>query len=323
MHRKKPIQLGIVMDPIEQIKQKKDSTLAMLLAAQRRNCELHYMRKQDLYLSDGRARATSRPLRVFDDAVRWFETGQYVDHDLSELDIILMRVDPPYNMEYIYCTHLLERAEAAGVMVTNRPSALRLVNEKLFISWFSGFTPPTLVSSQQSRLAQFLQEHQDIVVKPLDGMGGNSVFRVQQNDQNASVIFETISANNTQSVMAQRFIPEISAGDKRILMINGEPVPYALARIPAIGELRGNLAAGGRGEGCELSPQDQAICAAVGPKLRELGIAFAGLDVIGDYLTEINVTSPTCIRELDAIYGLDIAGDLLDHLLQSLKNREP
>ena len=315
---KRDISLGVVMDPINRIQQKKDSTLAMLLAAQRRKINLHYILQKDIFLRDGKTFATMQPLTVFDDANHWFDLGDSCKQALSDLDIVLMRVDPPYNMEYIYTTFLLQHAADQGVAVVNRPSSLRLINEKLFINWFNDYTPATLVSSQEQHLREFLQEHGDIVVKPLDGMGGQSIFRVQQGDQNASVILETMTASNQHTVMAQKYIPEITSGDKRILMINGEPIPYALARIPAQGELRGNLAAGGRGEGVALSPRDKEICAAVGPKLRELGISFAGLDVIGDYLTEINVTSPTCIRELDAIYQLDIASTLIDSIINEL-----
>ena len=230
-----------------------------------------------------------------------------------------MRKDPPVDLEYLYATFLLERAEAEGVLVTNRPAALRNVGEKLYTAWFSSCCPPTLVSRCTQRLNDFLDEFGDIVVKPLNGMGGASVFRLRQDDPNRNVILETITDNGQRSTMAQRYLPEISEGDKRILMVNGEPFPYALARIPAPGESRGNLAAGGTGKGVELTERDRWICAQLGPSLREMGLLFVGLDVIGDYLTEINVTSPTCIRELDALYRVDIAGQLMDVIEARLK----
>jgi len=235
---------------------------------------------------------------------------------VGELDVILMRTDPPVDDEYLYTTHLLEHAAAAGVMVINRPGSLRDVNEKIYAGWFPQCTPPTLVTSRSELLNEFLTEHDDIVVKPLNMMGGASIFRIRKGDPNTSVIIETMTTHGSRRIMAQRYIPEIVDGDKRILMVNGEPVPYALARIPLAGETRGNLAAGGRGEGVELSDRDRWICQQVGPTLKEKGLFFVGLDVIGDYLTEINVTSPTCVRELDKIYGLNIAGMLCDVIEQ-------
>jgi glutathione synthase len=315
------VRLGVVMDPIESIKQYKDSTLAMLLAAQKRGWSLQYMLQKDLFLRDGAAIARMQGLTVADDSRHWFDLQGTEEKPLHELDVVLMRVDPPYNMEYLYSCNILQRADDAGTLVINRPDSLRLINEKLFISWFNEFCPPTLVSAQASRLRAFLDEHGDIVVKPLDGMGGQSVFRIRQGDQNTSVILETMTLGDRNTVMAQRYIPAIGDGDKRLLLINGEPVPYALARLPAKGELRGNLAAGGTGVGRELTGRDREICAAVGPALKQMGIVFAGLDVIGDYLTEINVTSPTCIRELDAIYGINIAGQLVDCIAGLLANR--
>ncbi len=309
-----PIDIAVVMDPIGSIKIKKDSSFAMLLAAQRRGWELLYMEQGDLFLRDGRVYAHLRRLRVSDDARGWFELEAPHTEALEKLDIVLMRKDPPFDMEYIYTTQLLERAEAEGVLVVNKPASLRDCNEKLFTAWFPDCCAPTLVTRDQPQLREFLDEQGDIILKPLDGMGGASIFRVRAGDPNTGVILETLTAHGTRFAMAQRFIPEISAGDKRILMIDGEPVPYALARIPAQGELRGNLAAGGRGVGVELSARDRWICEQLGPALRARGLTFVGLDVIGDYLTEINVTSPTCIRELDAQYGLDIAGQLMDCL---------
>jgi glutathione synthase len=299
------------MDPIESVKFHKDSTLAMLLAAQARGWQLYYMEQTDLFLQDSTCQAEMSRLEVRADPDDWFTRGDRETLPLDSLDVVLMRKDPPVDLEYIYTTFLLERAEAGGVLVVNRPAALRNASEKLYTAWFSQCCAPTTVSRQVPRLKSFLAEHRDMVVKPLNGMGGASVFRVRHDDPNRNVILETITDNGRQSAMAQRYIPEISAGDKRILMIEGEPFPYALARIPAAGESRGNLAAGGTGKGVELSERDRWICEQVGPALREQGIIFAGLDVIGDYLTEINVTSPTCIRELDRQYNADIAGQLM------------
>lgn len=313
-----PIALGVVMDPIGSIKYHKDSTLAMLLAAQSRGWELYYMEMADLLLADNMAQAWMRPLEVFADADHWYETGESLLRPLHQLNVILMRKDPPFDMEYIYATYLLELAEKSGSLVVNRPQSLRDANEKVFTSWFPQCTPPTLITRRGAQIRDFLHQHQEIILKPLEGMGGASIFKLSADDPNVSVIIETLTANGTRYAMAQRFIPEISAGDKRILMINGEPVPYALARIPAAGELRGNLAAGGRGVGVPLGERDYWICEQVAPILREKGLIFVGLDVIGDYLTEINVTSPTCIRELDSQYGLDIGGQLMDAIAQSL-----
>jgi glutathione synthase len=305
------VKLGVVMDPIESIKFHKDSTLAMLLAAQARGWQLFYMEQADLFLRDSTCHAEMSRLEVRADPDDWFTRGEREALPLDDLDVVLMRKDPPVDMEFMYTTYLLERAEASGVLVVNRAEALRNASEKLYTAWFSQCCAPTTVSRQIPRLRAFLTEHRDMVVKPLNGMGGASVFRVRHDDPNLNVILETITDNGRQSAMAQRYIPEITAGDKRILMIEGEPFPYALARIPAAGESRGNLAAGGTGKGVELSERDRWICEQVGPTLREQGIIFAGLDVIGDYLTEINVTSPTCIRELDQLYHADIAGQLM------------
>jgi glutathione synthase len=315
------ITLGIVMDPIGSIKIHKDSSFAMLLAAQARGWQLFYMQQEDLYLQDGESRASIRSLRVQDHADGWFELDIAQDIRLADLDVVLMRKDPPMNMEFLYTTYLLELAEQQGLLVVNRPASLRDCNEKLFTAWFPDCCVPTLVSRESTRFRDFLATHKDIILKPLDAMGGASIFRIRENDPNTSVILETLTDHNRQTAMAQRFIPEISAGDKRILMINGEPAPYALARIPAKGETRGNLAAGGRGEGVELSERDRWICNQVGPALIKRGLLFVGIDVIGDYLTEINVTSPTCIRELDKLYNLDIAGDLMNSISTILDSR--
>ncbi|MEW8507602.1 MAG: glutathione synthase [Candidatus Thiodiazotropha sp.] len=315
------IQLGVVMDPIGSIKIHKDSTFAMLLAAQARDWRIHYMEQQDLSLQQGTCWGRTRELRVWDEKSKWFEFGDEHHMPLHQLDSVLMRKDPPFDMEYIYSTYLLEQAETAGCLVVNRPNSLRDANEKLFTGLFPQCTPPTLVTRNGEEIRAFHRQYGDIIVKPLDGMGGESVFRIAANDPNLGVIIETLTRHGNRYAMAQRFIPEISEGDKRILMIDGRPVPYALARIPTQGETRGNLAVGGRGEGVPLSERDRWIADEVGPTLRSRGILFAGLDVIGDYLTEINVTSPTCIRELDALYGLEIASDLMDVISAKLKAR--
>jgi glutathione synthase len=313
------LRLGVMMDPIESIKPQKDSTLAMLLAAQSRGWEIRYFRQQDAWIESGRAHAQMRALKVSDHHESWYQFGASKSSPLAELDVILMRVDPPYNLEYINSTHLLELATAQGVLVVNDPAGLRLMHEKLYINWFEDLIPPTLVTPLRQRIKEFLALHKDIIVKPLDSMGGHAVFRIRPDDSNTNSILESMTDYDQTTVMAQRYIPEIMQGDKRILMIDGTPVPYALARIPAAGETRGNLAAGGRGEGRPLSARDLEICSRVGPVLQRHGILFAGLDVIGDYLTEINITSPTCIRELDRIYGLDIAGQLMDVIAGKLK----
>jgi glutathione synthase len=313
------IKVGVVMDPIGGIKVNKDSTLAMLLAAQSRYWQLFYIEQSDLYLENGQAHARMRQLTVEDDEQHWYELHNDHDAPLHHLDVILMRKDPPFNAEYLYSTYILELAQREGVLVINDPRSLRDANEKLFTAWFPQCCPETLVSRNISRLRDFLDKQQDIILKPLDLMGGASIFRIQQNDPNASVILETITEQQNRMVMAQRFIPEISAGDKRILLVDGQPIPYALARIPAKGETRGNLAAGGAAEGVELTERDYWICEQVAPVMQEKGLLFVGLDVIGDYLTEINITSPTCIRELDRLYDMDIAGKLMDAIEKLLE----
>lgn len=312
------VRLGIVMDPIGSIRIAKDSSFAMLLAAQARGWPIFYLELSDLFLRDGEVFGAGRPLRVRDDPAGWFELGPRETRRLADLDVVLMRKDPPVDLEYLYATQLLGLAERAGLLVVNRPQALRDANEKLFAQWFPQCCPATLVSSSMERLRGFLEEHGDVVVKPLHAMGGASVFRLRAEDPNRGVILEVMTGHGTRQTMAQRFVPEIASGDKRILLIDGDPVPYALARIPAPGETRGNLAAGGRGEGIPLDPRDRWICAQVGPELRARGLMFVGLDVIGAYLTEVNVTSPTCIRELDRLYGLDIAGQLMDAIERRL-----
>lgn len=310
------IRLGIVMDPIERISYKKDSSMAMLWAAKARGWALHYFEMQDLYQVDGEARGRGRQLEVFQDPERWFAFGEDIDLPLRELDVILMRKDPPFDNEFVYATYLLEQAERGGTLVVNRPASLRDCNEKFFATLFPELAPPTLVSRRADIIREFARSHGDVILKPLDGMGGSSVFRHREGDPNLSVILETLTAHGTQQIIAQRYLPGIKDGDKRILMIDGEPVDYCLARIPAQGETRGNLAAGGRGVAQPLSARDREIAATVGPELRKRGLLFVGLDVIGEHLTEINVTSPTCIREIDAAYDTRIAERLMDVIAQ-------
>lgn len=306
--------LAVLMDPIQKLKIHKDSTFAMLLEGQRRGHEVHICEQRDLGLRDGRAWMRTRVTRVFDDPSHWFEQAEAQMHDAGEFDWILMRKDPPFNAEYLYDTQILDRAQAQGAMVINRPQALRDANEKLFTALFPQCCPPTLVSRLADDLRAFVIEFGECVVKVLDSMGGTSIFRVHPDDPNLNVIFETVTVEGTQAALIQRYIPEITEGDKRILLIDGTPIPYALARIPRAGEFRGNLARGGSGRGQPLSDKDRWICEQVGPELKRRGLIFVGLDVIGSYLTEVNVTSPTCIRELDQQFGINIAGTLFDRL---------
>ena len=306
--------LAVLMDPIQKLKIHKDSTFAMLLEAQRRGLEVHCLDQADLGLEAGRAWVRTRRTRVRDDASNWFDQDSPQREWASSFDCILMRKDPPFDAEYLYDTQILERAEAEGVLVINRPQALRDANEKLFTALFPQCCPPTLVARKAEDLRAFAIEHGECVIKVLDAMGGASIFRIRPGDPNLNVILETITLEGTRAGLIQRYVADIVHGDKRILLIDGEPVPYALARIPKDGEFRGNLARGGSGRGQALSDHDRWICAEVGPELKRRGLIFVGLDVIGDYLTEINVTSPTCIRELDAQFGLNIAGTLFDRI---------
>lgn len=307
-------EIVVVMDDIAKIAIVKDTTFAMLLEAQRRGHRLLYAEQTDLFLDGGQARASLRPLEVADDPSGWYTLGDAEDKALGDVGLILMRKDPPVDAAYLYTTYLLEIAETAGARVVNRPRALRDFNEKLAIARFPDLAPATLVSSDPARLKEFVAAQGRAVLKPLDGMGGRSIFLVSRGEPNLNVILETLTSNGTALAQAQAYLPEIAEGDKRILLLDGTPVPYALARIPAGDDFRGNLARGGRGEGRALTEADRAIAARVGPVLKEHGIVFAGLDVIGDRLTEINVTSPTCVRELDAQFGINIAGDLFDIL---------
>ncbi|MCL4112675.1 UNVERIFIED_CONTAM: hypothetical protein GTU68_052122 [Idotea baltica] len=306
------------MDPISQISFKKDSSLALLLAAQSRRWSIFYMEQKDLYQNQGKAYAKASPIVVFDDPNKWFSMEKEQELELSSFDVILMRKDPPFDNEYIYSTYLLEQAEKAGVLIVNKPQSLRDCNEKFFATLFSQLTPETLISRRPDILKQFAQEQQDIILKPLDGMGGSMIFRHRQGDPNLSVILETLTQMGTQQIMAQAYISEIDKGDKRILMINGEPIPYCLARIPAQGETRGNLAAGGHGIAQPLTKKDFEIAYTVGPELKARGLIFVGLDVIGEKLTEINITSPTCIREIDAAFNTQISQKLMDEIEHQL-----
>lgn len=317
------LNVGIVMDPIENIKPHKDSSFAMLLEAQRRGHNLVYMQPEDLFLKNGQAWATTSELKVWDrpKTEQFYGFGNSQERALSELDIILIRQDPPFNTDYLYSTHILEQAEAQGVLVVNKPQSLRDANEKLFSSWFPECMPETLVSANMTQIKAFIQTQRDTILKPLDAMGGSSIFRVKHDDPNISVILETMTDFGKHHIMAQIFLPEIKAGDKRVLIINGEPVDYTLARIPAAGETRGNIAAGGTGVGMPITERERWLCKQIAPKLKEKGLYFVGLDVIGDYITEINVTSPTCIRELDEQFNLNIAGTLFDSLEAELATR--
>ena len=320
--------IAFLMDPIDSLSLKKDSTLAMIRSAQLRDLDIYYLRQEDLELRDGRACGLISSLKLRDDFAQtldpaiagddWYTLGEETLRPLADMDIIMMRKDPPFDMEYIYTTYLLERAETDGVFVVNKPASLRDCNEKLFATTFPQCCPDLVVSRRMDVLKAFHAKHKNVVFKKLDGMGGASIFRVMEDDPNLTVVIETLTENGTQQIMGQVYLPEIVNGDKRILLINGEPVPYALARIPSAGESRGNLAAGGRGEARPLTARDQWIAEQVGPELKKRGLMFVGIDVIGDYLTEINVTCPTCIRELDAQYDLDIAGDLIDAVVKQL-----
>ncbi len=312
--------LGVVMDHINTINIKKDSTFAMMLEAQQRGHMLYHILQEDMYIDEGTVYARMNPVQVEDNPKQWFKFGEAIIRPLHELPVILMRKDPPFDMEYIYSTYLLELVQKRGSLVLNRPESVRSANEKLFATWFPQFCPPTRVTRDMQLIRDFLNQQQHIVVKPLDGMGGAMIFQIKAGDPNRNVILETITQFGKRMVMAQRFLPEYKQGDKRILVIDGVPFPHALARIPAEGEGRANLAAGGTGVGVDLTAREFEICAAIGPVLREMGLLFVGLDVIGDYVTEINVTSPTCIRELDKIYSANIASLLFDAIDSRLEN---
>lgn len=299
------------MDPIQSINYLKDTSLSILLAAQRQGYKLFYIEQGDLFLENGLPFAEVCPLRVFDDPDCWYELDSRSAVPLDEIDVVLMRKDPPFDSEYIYSTYILEAAEKRGTLVVNKPQSLRDCNEKVFATEFPQCTPPLLVSRSLKRLKGFLQEHQDVVFKPLDGMGGTSIFRVKADDQNLNVILETLTQYGSQTIMAQKYLADISDGDKRVLIVDGEVIPYCLARIPSASDFRGNLAAGGRGEVRPLSDRDQWIAKQIAPTLVERGLLFVGLDIIGDYLTEINVTSPTCVQEIDRAQNTAIGDKLI------------
>ncbi|MEZ5459125.1 MAG: glutathione synthase [Steroidobacteraceae bacterium] len=314
--------IAVVMDPIDAIKFEKDTTLAMLFAAQARGWQLLYLQQNDLSMRDGVALGRARPLRVLDDPARWFELGEPTVERLGDIDAILMRKDPPFDMEYIYSTYVLERAELQGALVVNRPQGLRDMNEKVFTAWFPQCCAPTLITRDMADMKAFLAEHGKVVCKPLYGMGGRSIFAIDQGDKNANVIFETLTEYGSRYAIVQRYIPDIvRTGDARVLLIDGEPVPFALARIPSGEDNRGNLAAGAKGVGRPLNDRDRWLAAQIGPTLAERGMLFVGLDVIGDYVTEINVTSPTGVKELDKQFNLDIASLLMAAIDRRLKAR--
>lgn len=308
------VNIGVVMDPISAINYNKDSTMAMLWAAQDKGWQLYYMEQADLYLDGGKAMANMRSLQAYKDPEYWFELGTTQDRPLADLNIILMRKDPPFDNEFIYSSYILEAAEREGSLIVNRPQSLRDCNEKVFATQFPQCCPPVLVSRDANRLKAFHRQYQDVIFKPLDGMGGSSIFRLKPEDPNVSVIIETLTKYGAETIMAQKYLPEIIDGDKRILMIDGEPLPYCLARVPLAGETRGNLAAGGTGVPQALTERDRWIANEIGPSLKAKGLIFVGLDVIGDFLTEINVTSATCIREIDNKYNLGIGTLLMDCL---------
>jgi len=316
--KKNPLKVGIITDPIASINPKKDSSFAMAVEANRRGADLYYFEQKHLFISSGKAFGISTQLSVNDNDKKWFELGSQEKIALGDLDVILMRKDPPFDMEYVYTTYILERAKVDGALIVNDPQALRNMNEKIFTSWFSECTPLTLITRCIDEMKAFLKQHNKIVVKPLDGMGGQSVFVVQKGDKNANVIFETLTKNGKCFAMTQIFVPDIIYGDKRILIVDGEPIPYALARIPSEDDNRGNIVAGASTKGQKLSNEDLKICSIVGPVLKEQGVLFAGIDVIGNFLTEINVTSPTGIRELDKQFNLNIAGVLFDAIEYNL-----
>lgn len=314
--------LAVVMDPIEKIHYKKDSTLALLWEAAARDYDLFYITPNNLYSVADKAYASAQGLQVFQDEHLWYELQAPQEIELSTMDVILMRQDPPFNMRYIFVTYLLELAEKSGVLVVNKPQALRDANEKFFINEFPEYAPTTLVSANADKIRDFLVQHQDIVIKPLDGMGGASVFRLNPQDPNVGVVIETMTQYGQRLVMAQAYLSEIRTGDKRILVIDGEPIDYVLARIAKEGETRANLASGGRGVPQPISAHNRKLAQAIGKTLKQRGILLAGLDVIGDYVTEINITSPTCIRELDSAFSLNISGVLFDAIELRLKDRK-
>ena len=317
----KQIRLGVLMDDISSIKPHKDSTFAMMLEAQACHWQIYTFDSSDMYYSDGKVIADSRKTLVNDSESDWHSRKDAQPLSLGTLDAVFMRKDPPFDMDYIYATYLLEQLESDGVLVVNKPSSLRDANEKLFALNFPECIPKTLVSSNIEKLKTYINELQTVVVKPLDGMGGTDIYKLSQGDHNIDEVLQKITNNQSRYIMAQEFLPEIKEGDKRILLINGKPVDYALARLPAEGNFKGNLAAGAKGVGQPLSERDRYLCSQIAPMLIKKELMFVGLDVIGDYITEINVTSPTCIRELDKQFGLNISAMLLDEVENRLSLR--
>ena len=313
------MKLGIIMDPIGKINIEKDSSFAMLLAAQKCGWDLLYMELSDLYMDNDIPIARMRNLEVNNDSKKWYSLSDYTVENLCTLDIILMRKDPPFSLEYIYSTYILEHAQRLGVLVVNNPTALRSVNEKFYITYFPNCIPPTRVSKDTEILLDFVKKQNSTIIKPLDSMGGNGIHHITELNEKTKTILQSATKNNSEYVMAQKFLPEISDGDKRILLIGGKPVPYALSRIPKNSNSKGNLAQGATGKGVELNARDKWICEQVGSKLNDMGLIFVGIDIIGDYLTEINVTSPTCIRELEKIFDIDIAKQLINFLEERKK----
>jgi len=315
------MKFAFILDPLDSIKTYKDSSFAMMREAAARGHELYVMEQQDVVLQLGRVLGHARKLTLTGNEDDWYQAGEIEIMPLERFDAVLMRKDPPFDMEYIYSTYLLELAEAQGARVFNRPRALRDFNEKLAIAKFNAFTAPSLVTRRTELILKFLAQHQDVILKPLDGMAGRSVFRIREHDVNINATIEMLTQHGTRTIMSQRYIPEVVKGDKRILLIDGKPAPFALARIPKPGETRANLAAGGTGVAQPLSPRDREIAEALGPQLAKQGLILVGLDVIGDYLTEINVTSPTCMREITDQTGFNVAGMMIDALEKTLSDR--
>ena len=311
--------VGVVMDPIAKIKPEKDTSFAMMLEAQHRGATVIYLELKDLYIDNGVPKAIGYPVTVRDQAQDFYTLGEEQQYLLGELDVILMRKDPPFDSEFLYATHILDLAERAGALVVNKPQSLRDFNEKLFTAYFPALIPDTLVTRNAALVRQFHAKHKDVICKPLDGMGGASIFRIKEDGTNLGVIIETLTNNGQSQMMVQAYLPAIKDGDKRVLIVNGKVMPYCLARLPSAGETRGNLAAGGTGRPQPISDSDRALAETIAPVLVERGLMFVGLDVIGDRITEINVTSPTCVREIERAYDINITGELFDAIEATLK----
>ncbi len=304
--------VGVVMDPIAKIKPEKDTSFAMMLEAQRRGATLVYFELKDLYIDSGAPKGIGQQVTVRDQDKDFYTLGETHTYALGDIDVLLMRKDPPFDSEFLYATHILSLAERDGALVVNRPQSLRDFNEKLFTSYFPSLIPDTLVTRNSKLVREFHAKHKDVICKPLDGMGGASIFRVKEDGTNLGVIIETLTANGQRQMMVQKYLPEIKDGDKRVLIVNGEVMPYCLARLPSAGETRGNLAAGGTGRPQPISDSDRRLAETIAPVLIEKGLIFVGLDVIGDRITEINVTSPTGVREIERAYDINIMAALFD-----------